>query len=93
MNAATAERLAEQALQMSDELNELVRDIQGNEPEHEFVRLRAAIGRVMWAIYYEMLKPTLEEHPAVEAQAGAEAGAVTKPSAGSRRRHPRGSGR
>lgn len=46
-NADTAERLAEQALRISNELNELVRDIQGNEPDDEFVRLRAAIGRVM----------------------------------------------
>lgn len=93
MNPETAERLAEQALQMSDELNELVRDIQGNEPEDEFARLRAAIGRVMWAVYYEILKPTLEEHPSVEAAARVEAGAVTKLGGGTRRRQARGSGR
>lgn len=91
MNADTAERLAEQALRMSDELNELVRDIQGNEPDDEFVRLRAAIGRVMWAVYYEILKPTLEEHPSVECEARAEARAVAELGAGPRRRPQRGS--
>ena len=91
MTADTAERLAEQALRMSDELNELVRDIQGNEPDDEFVRLRAAIGRVMWAVYYEILKPTLEEHPSVEGEARAEARAVAGLRADPRRRPPRGS--
>jgi len=90
MNADTAERLAEQALQMSDELNELVRDIQGTEAADEFARLRAAIGRVMWAVYYELLKPTLEEHPSVESQARPEAGLARKLPAGCRRRQTRG---
>ena len=93
MNADTAERLAEQALRISDELNELVRDIQGTEPEGEFVRLRAAIGRVMWAVYYEILKPTLEEHPTVESEARAEARAAPKLGAGPGRRQTRGYGR
>ena len=53
MKVDTAERLTELALEMSDELNEMVRDIQANEPDNEVVRLRQAIGRVMWAIYYE----------------------------------------
>ena len=93
MNADTAERLAEQALRISDELNELVRDIQGNEPDDEFVRLRAAIGRVMWAVYYEILKPALEEHPSVELEAREEARAATKLGVGPGRRQARGSGR
>jgi hypothetical protein len=66
MKVDTAERLTELALEMSDELNEMVRDIQANEPHNELVRLRQAIGRVMWAIYYEILIPTFEEHPSVE---------------------------
>jgi len=93
MNADTAERLAEQDLRISDELNELVRDIQGTESDGEFVRLRAAIGRVMWAVYYEILKPTLEEHPSVESEARAEARAATKLEAGTGRRHARASER
>ncbi len=93
MNADTAERLAEQALRISDELNGLVRDIQRTEPDREFARLRAAIGRVMWAVYYEILKPTLEEHPSVESAAMAEARAAPKLGAGVGRRQAQGSGR
>jgi len=52
MKVDTAERLTELALGMSDELNEMVRDIQANEPHNEFVRLQQAIGRVMWAILF-----------------------------------------
>ena len=92
MNPDTAERLAEQALQMSDDLNELVRDIQGNEPADEFNRLRAAIGRVMWAVYYEILQPTLEEHPTVGFEARAGARPATKLTAGSQPRQTRGLG-
>ena len=66
MKVDTAERLTELALGMSDELNEMVRDIQANEPDPEVVRLRQAIGRVMWSIYFEILIPTFEEHPSVE---------------------------
>jgi hypothetical protein len=93
MNADTAERLAEQALRISDELNELVRDIRQTEPDSEFVRLRAAIGRVMWAVYYEILKPTVEEHPSVESEARAEARAAAKLGAATGRRQARGSAR
>jgi hypothetical protein len=63
MKADTAERLTELALQMSDDLNGMVRDIEATESDEETVRLREAIGRVMWAIYFEILKPTYEEHP------------------------------
>lgn len=91
MKADTAERLAEQALRMSDELNELVRDIQGNEPPDEFVRLQAAIGRVMWSVYYEILQPTLEAYPSLESEPRA-AHAITGFGAG-RRRQARESGR
>jgi len=65
MKPDTAERLAEQALQMSHDLNEMVRDIQGNEPDREFMRLRHAIGRVMWSVYYEILQPVYTEHPSL----------------------------
>lgn len=68
MKADTAARLAERALHMSDGLNEMVRDIQANEPDAEFVRLRHAIGRVMWSIYYEILQPAYEEHPSLESE-------------------------
>jgi hypothetical protein len=93
MTADTAERLAEQALRISDDLNELVRDIEANEPDDEVARLRAAIGRVMWAVYYEILKPTLEEHPSVESEAWTEARAATQLGVGPERRPSRGSGR
>lgn len=76
MKADTAERLAERALRMSDDLNEMVRDLQANEPDEEVDRLRQAIGRVMWAIYYELLKPTFDEHPSIELDVTAEAGAA-----------------
>lgn len=66
MKADIAERLAECALRMSEDLNEMVRDIEASEPEEESARLRRAIGRVMWAIYYEILKPTFEEHTSLE---------------------------
>jgi hypothetical protein len=92
MNADTAERLAEQALRMSEELNELVRDIQGNEPADEVVRLRAAIGRVMWAVYYEILQPTLEEHPWIESETSTAVRSISEPGAGPRRRQTRPSG-
>jgi hypothetical protein len=91
MKVDTAERLTELALEMSDELNEMVRDIQANEPDHEFVRLRQAIGRVMWTIYYEILIPTFEEHPSLEPQGETEAGPATEiPQARSNRRRRRG---
>jgi hypothetical protein len=77
MKADTAERLAERALRMSDELNKLVRDIQANEPQDESTRLRHAIGRVMWAVYYELLKPTFEEYPSLEPEAPTEADPAT----------------
>ena len=77
MKADTAERLTALALRMSDDLNGMVRDIQANEPDDEVVRLRAAIGRVMWTIYYEILNPTFEEHPALEPEAATEAGPAT----------------
>lgn len=73
MKAYTAERLAERALRMSDDLNDMVRDVQANEPDDEVVRLRQAIGRVMWAIYYEILQPTLDEHPSIGPEVAAEA--------------------
>ena len=78
MKVDTAERLTELALRMSDELNEMVRDIQAHEPHHEVVRLRQAIGRVMWAIYFDILVPTLEEHPPVEPEARTTVGPATK---------------
>jgi len=78
MKADTAERLAERALQISDDLSEMVRDIQANEPDDELVRLREAIGRVMWAVYFEILKPTLEEHPSLEPDPATEAASATK---------------
>src|SRR6476660_5985849 len=78
MRVDTAERLAELALGMSDELNEMVRDIQANEPDNELVRLRQAIGRVMWTIYYEILIPTFEEHPSVEPDSRATIGPATR---------------
>ena len=77
MKVDTAERLTELALGMSDELNEMVQDIQANEPDNELVRLREAIGRVMWAIYYEILIPTFQEHPSVEPEARTTVGPVT----------------
>ena len=88
MKADTAERLTERAMRISDELNEMVRDIEASEPGEESVRLRHAIGRVMWAIYYEILNPTFEEHPRL-AEPPAQ-----HPARGSRRPRPaRGSGR
>ena len=78
MKVDTAERLTELALGMSDELNEMVRDIQANEPDHEVVRLRQAIGRVMWTIYYEILIPTFEEHPSGEPDSRLAIGSATK---------------
>jgi hypothetical protein len=78
MKVDTAERLTELALGMSDERNEMVRDIQANEPDNELVRLRQAIGRVMWTIYYEILVPTFEEHPSLEPQGETEAGPATE---------------
>lgn len=91
MKVDTAERLTELALGMSDELNEMVRDIQANEPDHEVVRLRQAIGRVMWTIYYEILVPTFEEHPSLEPQGETEAGPATEiPQPRSNRRRRRG---
>ena len=70
MKPDTAARLAEMALGMSDDLSEMARDIQANEPDAESARLREAIGRVMWAVYYEILKPTFEQHPSLEPESG-----------------------
>jgi hypothetical protein len=78
MKADTADRLAERAMRISGDLDEMARDIETNEPDDESARVRHAIGRVMWAIYYEILKPTFEEHPAVEREVGTDAGPATK---------------
>jgi hypothetical protein len=78
MKAETAERLAERAWRMSDELNEMARDIEANEPADESVRLRQGIGRVMWAVYFEILKPTFEEHPSLEPEARTETDPATR---------------
>ena len=79
MKADTAERLAERVGRVSDELNEMARDVEANERDLESVRLRQGIGRVMWAVYYEILKPTLEEHPSLERPAPASAPDSTRP--------------
>src|SRR5262245_11709761 len=71
MKVDTAERLAERAMRISDDLNEMVRDIEANEPGEESARLRHAIGRVMWALYYEVLRPAFEEHPSIESDSAA----------------------
>jgi hypothetical protein len=73
MKADTAERLAERALRMSDELNEMAREIEANEPGEEAVRLRLAIRKVMWTVYYELLRPTFDEHPSLEPEAAPQA--------------------
>jgi hypothetical protein len=78
MKADTAARLAERAMRISDALDEMARDIEANEPDDESARVRHAIGRVMWAIYYEILKPTFEEYPAVEPEVRTDAGPATK---------------
>lgn len=78
MKPDRAKRLAKRALRLSEDLNKMVREIEANEPDQDSLRLRQAIGRVMWAIYYDILMPTLEEHPSVEHKVGAEAGAATK---------------
>ena len=78
MKADTADRLAERAMRISDDLDEMARDIEANEPDDESAPVRHAIGRVMWALYYEILKPTVEEHPAVEPEVGTDAGPATK---------------
>ena len=70
MKADKAKRLAARALRISDELNGMLRDIQANEPDDVSSRFRHAIGRVMWAVYYEILKPTCEEHPSVQRKVG-----------------------
>jgi len=79
MKADTAERLADRIWRVSDELNEMARDVEANEPDVESVRLRQGIGRVMWAVYYEILKPTLEEHPSLERPSGAAANRAAMP--------------
>jgi hypothetical protein len=73
MRPDTAKRLARQALRLSDYLNKMVRDIEAHEPGEDSLRLRQAIGRVMWAVYYEILSPTFEEHPSVEHELGPDA--------------------
>jgi len=94
MKADTAERLAERVGRVSDELNEMVRDVEANEPDVESVRLRQGIGRVMWAVYYEILKPTLEEHPSLERPSGAAAPAtkITTVTSAGKARKRRGEG-
>ena len=77
MKADTAQRLAERACRVSDELNEMAREIEANEPDAEAVRLRQGIGRVMWAVYYEILKPTFEEHPSLEPESATKDGPTT----------------
>ena len=89
MKADTAELLTALALRMSDDLNEIVRDIQASEPESEMVRLRQAINRVMWAIYFDILKPAFEEHPWLEREPGTHAAMKLGPNP----RTPRAAGR
>jgi hypothetical protein len=91
MKADTAERLTALALEMSDALNEIVRDIKANETEEEVVRLRQATSRVMWAIYFDLLKPAFDEHPWLEPEPGTAASAALK--LGPNPRTPRAAGR
>ena len=63
MKAQTAARLTELALKVTGDFNEMAREIQAGEPADEFNRLRAAISRVIGAVYFEILEPTFQEHP------------------------------
>ena len=78
MKVDTAERLTERALQISDDLNEMVRDAEETESGEELARLREAIRRVMWSVYFEILKPAFEEHPSLEVEADTGASPATK---------------
>jgi len=71
MKVETAERLTRRAVQISYDLNEIVRDVQADESDEEVIRLREAIRRVMWAVYFEILKPAFQEHPSLESESGA----------------------
>ena len=63
MKPETAARLTALALKVTAELNDMAKGIQTAEPEDEFKRLQGAIGRVLANIYFEILKPTFQEHP------------------------------
>ena len=63
MKAETAARLSELGVRVLADFNEMTREIQSSEPEDEFDRLRGAIGRVLGALYFEVLEPTWQEHP------------------------------
>ena len=84
MRPDTAKRLAEQALQLLTDLNKMARETEAAEQDEDSLHARHAIGRVAWAVYYEILRPTLEEHPSVEHKLGPEAGTATKHGLGPR---------
>ena len=63
MKAETATKLTALAFRVTSDLNEMAREIQQSESEEEFRRLRAAIGRVAGAIFFEILQPTFVEYP------------------------------
>ena len=62
---ATAKRISELMLRMSDELNESVRMVLDNCPADEFFKYRRTIGGVM-AELLEVLNPLYSIHPALK---------------------------
>jgi hypothetical protein len=63
MKTETAARLTALALRVTGDLNDIAAEIQANESEEDFQRLRTRVGRVMGAVYFEILYPTFQEHP------------------------------
>ena len=63
MRTATAKAVTDLLLRHSAEQNELLKQVQVDEPALEFQKVRTMIGKTMGAIYLDALHPIFEEHP------------------------------
>ena len=66
MKHDTARALAALLLRQGAEQNEILKQVQQDEPPDEFRRVRAMIGKTMGAIYSDALYPIFKEHPVLK---------------------------
>ncbi len=66
MQEKTAKALTDLLLRHGAEQNEILRQVQREEPQDEFLRVRSMIGKTMGALYLDALHPIFEEHPALK---------------------------
>ncbi len=66
MHEKTAKALTDLLLHHGAEQNEILKQVQRDESENEFLRIRSTIGKTMGALYLDALHPIFEEHPGLK---------------------------